>query len=142
VYKRQTQRTGPRSGEGHPEWKGGRIVDKDGYVLLYRLNHPMGRKHGNYIFEHRLVVSESLQRPLSDSEVVHHLNGDKTDNRIENLQLFSCNAEHLKHELSGNVPNWSDEGKLALRSAVDSLAYSRRGLKYDGSKKHLRSDHF
>ena len=36
----RTQRTGPRSGQKHPDWKGGRTVDKDGYVLLYRPGDP------------------------------------------------------------------------------------------------------
>jgi len=38
-----------RNGELHPDWKGGRIIDKDGYVLVYRLDHPMSRKHNHYV---------------------------------------------------------------------------------------------
>lgn len=114
----RTQRTGPRSGEGHPNWKGGRIVDKDGYVLIWSPGHPNSRKHSQYVFEHRLVMEKKLGRVLEPQEVVHHKNRDKQDNDPANLEVFASNADHLRHELSGRVPNWTPEGRERLRHAA------------------------
>lgn len=116
----KTQPRGPRKGSGHWCWNGGRIQDKDGYILIYLPGHPMARSRGNsnepvYVLEHRFVMSEHLGRILEDNEVVHHVNGDKTDNRIENLQLFEANSLHLKHELTGRVPRWTEDGLRRIR---------------------------
>lgn len=116
-YGIQSQRRGPRGEAGHPNWKGGRIIDKDGYALLWVKDHPYGRSFhkgeygGKYVLEHRLVMECKLCRYLHPKEVVHHVNKDKQDNRIENLGLFSKNSEHLRHELTGKIPKWSDEGR-------------------------------
>lgn len=73
--------------ETHPSWKGGRIISK-GYILIRRTNHPNANKSG-YIGEHALVMSEYLGRPLKKNESIHHKNGLKCDNRIENLELWT-----------------------------------------------------
>lgn len=119
----QCQRRGPRGGEGHPDWAGGRTYDKHGYVLVHRPGHPMARRCGKYrkpcyVPEHRLVMAEHLGRILDPTEVVHHKNGIPDDNRIENLELFQSNADHLRHELTGRVPNWTEDGKARIQEAV------------------------
>ncbi len=58
------------------------------YKVLKRKEHPNARSNGN-ILEHRLVMSEAIGRPLLDHENVHHINGDRFDNRLENLELWS-----------------------------------------------------
>ncbi len=69
-------------------WKGGRIKDKDGYISIWEPTHPNCRSAG-YIHEHRLVMSKHLGRPLKPKENVHHINGIRDDNRIENLELWT-----------------------------------------------------
>ena len=91
----------PPSGENHQSWKGGRSIKSDsGYVLIRQLTHPFSKSNG-YIFEHRLVMEDYIGRYLQPSEQVHHKNGVKTDNRIENLVLtkngIHCHLYHQKN---------------------------------------------
>ena len=76
-----------RKGKRGGMWNGGRIITKLGYVQIWKPEHPNANK-SKYIFEHRLVMSEHLGRPLNSWEVVHHKNGIKNDNRIKNLELL------------------------------------------------------
>jgi len=80
-------------------WQGGRCI-KGNYVcvLLQPTDDfflPMAFRRDRYIYEHRLVVAKHLNRCLLPWEVVHHKNGDKHDNRIENLELLPHNKYHL-----------------------------------------------
>jgi hypothetical protein len=66
----------------------GYVSDKGGYIALHLPNHPMANKSGN-VYEHRLVMAEHLGRWLSAEESVHHKNGNRKDNRLSNLELWS-----------------------------------------------------
>lgn len=70
------------SGIKNPQWKGGKL-NRDGYIRIRE------RKSGRYILEHRLIMEKYLGRPLEKWEEIHHKNGNRMDNRIENLQLRS-----------------------------------------------------
>jgi uncharacterized protein (DUF1330 family) len=94
-----------QEGSKNPNWKGGRHSEKKGYVFVLAKGHPHP-KFGGYVYEHRLVMEKHLGRYLKPSEVVHHINGNKKDNRIENLQLFKSNRDHANHHRKikrGNV---------------------------------------
>lgn len=107
-------------GKQNGSWNGGRSIDKNGYVLIHQPDHPNARANG-YVLEHRLVMSRVLQRPLLRHEVVHHRDGNKQNNHPDNLALYSNNADHLRDELTGRIPAWSEQGRqrsmTALRAA-------------------------
>lgn len=67
-------------------WKGGKTRTKKGYIQVLVPEHPRGTR---YVFEHILVMEEYLGRYLLPGETVHHRNGVRDDNRIENLELWS-----------------------------------------------------
>lgn len=82
-----------RSGKGgtRPTYGTRRRVRADGYVALYEPSHPIAQADG-YVAEHRKVAWDAGL--LTDPEMhVHHRNGDKTDNRLENLEVLTA-AEH------------------------------------------------
>ena len=79
---------------GH-RWKGGRCMDKLGYIHIWLPGHPMASKVG-YVLEHRLVMSQHLGRLLLHSELVHHKDGNPQNNRIENLELLSPAAHRTE----------------------------------------------
>jgi len=89
---------GKRMGKDNPAWKGGRIKSGNGYIYIYQPKHPAGHKFGisNYVAEHRLVMEKHIDRYLYDWEIVHHINGIKTDNRIENLKLLPSNEHNTE----------------------------------------------
>lgn len=82
------------SGENQWKWNGGKKHDSYGYALIASHFHPFAQ-YGGYVFEHRLVMEKHLGRYLKPTEIIHHKNGIKTDNRIENLKLFENHREHI-----------------------------------------------
>ncbi len=88
-------------GDKHYNWKGGKAYS-DGYVKLKisKDDFFMANKYG-YIKEHRLVIAKKIGRCLQKWEIVHHKNGIRDDNRIENLELGETNGEHIKEHNKG-----------------------------------------
>lgn len=83
-----------------PRWTGGRKIRKDGYILVVApddhpypaYTKPSGLK---YILEHRHVVEKRIGRYLDQGEVVHHIDGNPSNNAPENLRLYASQAEHI-----------------------------------------------
>lgn len=88
-----------QKGEKNWRWMGGRKYDHNKYIEIYTPNHPNANT-SSYVYEHRLVMEKYIGRYLTKEEKVHHINGVKDDNRIENLIITSqSNHRNLHHSL-------------------------------------------
>ena len=87
-----------RKGKDAGNWKGGWKKTTDGYIAVYAPDHPFKNKKG-YVLEHRLVMEKKIGRYLKPEEVVHHINGNRMNNKVTNLQLFPNNGEHTKDHI-------------------------------------------
>ena len=77
-------------------WKGGKFKSKLGYIFIFCPAHPNAIMR-NYVQEHRLMMEKHIGRYLTKEEVVHHINGVKDDNRIENLVLLKKKQHDILH---------------------------------------------
>jgi len=94
-----------RRPEEAANWKGGRSVHGSGYVSVYAPDHPHARS--KRVFEHRLVMEQYLGRYLEPNEIVHHIDGNKQNNAIENLQLTHQKEHVASHWQAGHeVKAW------------------------------------
>lgn len=109
-----------RKGDKHPHWKGGRTKDKK-YIIIKKPDHPNADKQG-YVREHIYIMSEHLGRPLKKGEIVHHINGQRDDNRIENLQLLPNQGIHLSIHSSKNM----DDRKCCIEGCNITGSNNRR----------------
>lgn len=87
-------------------------IGSKGYKLLFKPEHPCATKAG-YVPEHRFVVMENIGRLLTKEEIIHHINGNKLDNRIENLQIISRFDIGKAKKLNAECPNCHHKFRLA-----------------------------
>ena len=110
------------SGENCKSWNSGFYID-EGYKKIHKTlvekKYKKMLTNRGYILHHRYVVAEHLERPLTEDEVVHHINGNKLDNRIENLEIME-KWEHTTHHLKGK-PNIKQRGENCPTSKLTKM---------------------
>lgn len=97
-------------GSKNSGWKGGKFYNQEGYKLIRMPNHPRAYKNG-YVPEHRIIVEKKIGRYLKEFEHVHHLNGIKDDNRLDNLELINAQTHNLVTRLESEVKKLRKENK-------------------------------
>ena len=89
-------RSKAKSGENSWNFKGYRRRTTKGYIVCYCPEHPFASTEG-LVMEHRLVMESAIGCYIPKDFVVHHMNGIKDDNRIENLALMTQRAHTILH---------------------------------------------
>jgi HNH endonuclease len=92
-------------------------IDGHGYVRVLEKNHPFATQRG-LVRQHRLVWEEHNNAILLPWVDVHHINGNKQDNRIQNLQIMT-RSEHLRQHMIGNT-----NGKIEMDGRICSTCKS------------------
>jgi hypothetical protein len=86
------------NGKKHWNWKGGKIIDSCGYILIYKPNHPKSNNNG-YIKEHRYVYEQYYNCCLLDWIHIHHIDENKQNNNINNLLPMTINDHSRIHNI-------------------------------------------
>jgi len=119
--------------ERNPNWKGGRFTSSDGYIYILMPEHPNALRKGyvGYVAEHRLVMSNSIGRPLRRDEIVHHKNEIKSDNSLDNLEIMDRATHAKEHTCGENNGNWKGgRPKLVCHTCDNSFTPADRKNDY------------
>ena len=107
---------------GHA-WKGGRSLMNNGYVRVWAPEHPMANNDG-YALEHRMVLWD-VGTVIPSGFHVHHRNGNRTDNRVENLEVAS-NSHHRKGHMAPGNPVSNGSGVWTVHPDDEARAEKKR----------------
>ena len=89
--------------EKNGRWKGGTRITKDGYKEIKCPSHPNAKKNG-YVLEHRMIASNAIGRPLLKSEIIHHIDKDRKNNTLYNLEITNASNHIINHRKGNNFP--------------------------------------
>lgn len=110
----------------HPNFKTGKSITPDGYVIVFvGVAHHLADVRG-YAYEHRLVAEKKIGRRLVEGEIVHHRDRNRSNNRPSNLKVYRSNGLHLHEHGSGNSKSPDEENvtiKCACGCGVTLLKY-------------------
>lgn len=110
------------TGNKSSHWKGGRHDDGYGYILICKPDHPFSDSRG-YVREHRLVYEEYYKCIILPWVDVHHINNNRQDNRVENLQL-------LPHSIHGYISAKKDMSDWFCSSCGDKTYVNNNGYEH------------
>lgn len=82
----------------HGNWKGGILISSNGYRLIKMNGHHLAN-HSGYVLEHRLIAEKIIGRKLMKHEQIHHVNGNRLDNRPENILVLTINEHSKLHNI-------------------------------------------
>lgn len=120
-------------GEKNPNWRGGTTVTSNGYRKIKLPGHHLSDV-GGYAYEHRVVMEETIGRPLEPWEIVHHIDGDKLNNTPDNLSLLPSRWHHKNLHSKGSNRK-AGEDNPTIKCACGCRKSFR---KYDGSGRPRR----
>lgn len=117
----------------HPNFKTGRILNSNGYYMLFVGKHHHLADVRGYAYEHRLNAEKKIGRKLLPGEQVHHIDENKINNEENNLEVFQSRAHHyLKHRMKETGKKLPDEENIEIPCACGC---NERLLKFDYSNR-------
>ena len=111
-------------GKNNPNWKGGKRFNNGEYYAVHCPSHP--RAHNGRVLEHILIAEEMLGRFLKDDEVVHHIDGNKKNNKQGNLSVLTQSQHAVLHDIKSNMNKKLYEqgiakGKIMVAEEIEVL---------------------
>lgn len=99
--------------EKNSNWKGGRTIASNGYVLIKAPDNPMADVRG-YVYEHRLVASQKIGRLIESWEEVHHKDENKQNNDPDNLEVLESKKAHhmLMHRMRTDLRKYGEDNPV------------------------------